>query len=71
MLGLLFGVVFGDLPEAGVVNVAAQRVQAFAFVELAADLALVACVGQIPARVDRPPDRSPFFERWMRWRDRI
>lgn len=61
LLGLLLGVAFGDLPKTGVVNVPSQRVQAFAFVELAADLALIARVGQIPARVDRAPDRPPFL----------
>ncbi len=47
----------------GVEQVAAQRVQGFALVELAGDLAAVVRVGQVAGGVDGATQRSALFER--------
>lgn len=45
LVGLLLQVPLGDLAEAGEVQVAAQRVQALALVQLTADLSAVGLIG--------------------------
>jgi hypothetical protein len=63
----LFGLVgqqrLADGALLGVVEVAAQRVQALALVQLPGDLPAVRGVRQVLRGVDRSPQRAPFLQR--------